>query len=531
MKTLTLLVITAFCMEATPAWAHAFGQRYDLPVPLRLYLIGAGAAVGLSFVLMAFFFRHSPRLFGYPRFNLLRLRAEKVLANPCVLFGIRSLAAAIFFFLLAAGFFGNQSPIKNITPTMVWVIWWVGMAYVCALVGDVWTLVNPWRNLFTWGTSIYRRIFHREMRTFDCPYPRWLGYWPGFALFLVFAWLKLVWEGGEIPRNISVLAAIYSAITWSGMLIFGKEQWLHHGEAFSVAFGLLARFAPSEVCVTNRAVCESCRSGDCRKDEDDCVNCHECMELAGWEDREWNLRPYAVGLLSRHPVPFSLAAFVLLILSTVTFDGFIETPAWAAFLEWLGSTPSSRSILLTLQSMGIDLLFAVKSTALAGFVALFLGVFFIFNWLMAVVASGSLSLRKNAVSPSRLACFFAFSLVPIAIAYHLAHYLSYLAIAGQLVIPLASDPFGFGWDLFGTAHYRIRLEVMNARMVWFIAVVAILVGHIVAVYLAHVEAFRAFPSAQMALRSQYPMIILMIGYTVLSLWILAQPIVESGSIG
>ena len=85
---------------------------------------------------------------------------------------------------------------------------------------------------------------------------------------------------------------------------------------------------------------------------------------------------------------------------------------------------------------------------------------------------------------------FVFSLVPIALAYNMAHFISLLLIQGQLIVPLASDPFGYGWDLFGTVDYRIDIGVINAKIVWFISVAAIVLGHIIAVYVAHVVSLR-----------------------------------------
>ena len=123
---------------------------------------------------------------------------------------------------------------------------------------------------------------------------------------------------------------------------------------------------------------------------------------------------------------------------------------------------------------------------------------------------------------------FVYSLIPIALAYHLAHFLSFLLVQGQAIIPLASDPFGSGWDLLGTAGYTIDIGVVGARFAWFTAVIGIVAGHIIAVYLAHAVALRTLGDRGAALRSQYPMLALMVGYTMLSLWILAQPIVESG---
>jgi hypothetical protein len=121
---------------------------------------------------------------------------------------------------------------------------------------------------------------------------------------------------------------------------------------------------------------------------------------------------------------------------------------------------------------------------------------------------------------------FVYSLIPIALAYHLAHFLSYLLIQGQRIIPIASDPFGLGWDLFSTADFSINIALVNAKFAWITAVIAIVLGHIVAVYLAHCIAIRLLRNRQTALHSQYPMLFLMVAYTVTSLWIIAQPIVE-----
>ena len=135
---------------------------------------------------------------------------------------------------------------------------------------------------------------------------------------------------------------------------------------------------------------------------------------------------------------------------------------------------------------------------------------------------------REGITIVHIARLFVLSLIPIALAYHLAHYLSFLAIVGQYMIPLASDPFGFGWDLFGTSLYFVDISVVNARFIWYTSVIAIVTGHIFAVWLAHVTALRIFTDKRTALLSQIPMLILMVAYTMLSLWILAQPVVETG---
>lgn len=482
---------------ASPAFAHALRQRYDLPIPLGLYLAGAGATVALSFVVITLFTRRPPWRGSYPRVNLLRFRALRILAYPGILFACRLLSVGLFALILLAGIFGTQNTFRNIAPTAVWVIWWVGLAYVSALLGDVWALINPWNTVFRWAEGLRRRWKSGGSLSFDAPYPEWLGVWPAVVLFLVFAWTELVWEGAEVPASLASAALAYSLITWSGMLVFGRERWLRGGEVFSVFFGTLARFSPTEF-------------------------------RAGNPDPEWALRPYGAGLLTTEPIHASQMMFVLVMLSTVTFDGFIETPLWVAIVDWILLAPLLLPVLTVLHKTLGSLLPLIQSVALGLFPLVFLAIYMVFVWLMRYVVSTAArgDAGDRRIPTTDLARLFVLTLVPIAIAYHLAHYLAYLLVAGQYIIPLASDPFGFGWDLLGTSLYRIDIGVVDARFVWYTAVIAIVVGHIIAVCLAHLMALYVFKDARLATKSQYPMLGLMVCYTMISLWILAQPVVE-----
>ena len=500
---------------ASPLLAHGLREQshYHSPVPLWLYLTGAAAAVVCTFLIIGFFFRTRPPGNNYPRANLLTWPFAKVLVHPAVLLGLRLLSVGLFLLLVLVGLAGNQNPHRNLLPTFVWVIWWVGFAYISALVGNLWAAVNPWRILFRWSDALYRRMRAEGELSRRISYPKRLGVWPGFLLFVSFAWIELVYTQWAVPINLALLIIAYSAITWAGMFLFGREKWLHHGEAFSIFFGLLARFAPTEVRVTDQETCRSC-SLDCRDLDSECINCYACFERANDDQRELNLRPVAVGLLRSEVISPSLAAFVILMLSTVTFDGISVTPAWAHFTGFLhGLSPDPNA----LQAILAD------SAEIVVFLALFMSTYLVFCKLM-LAASGS---RHSVGTWART---FVFSLVPIALAFHLSHYLSFLLIQGQLVIPLASDPFGFGWNLLGTRNYWPDFGMVGVRFVWFTAVITIVLGHIIAVFLADGIALRTLGDRTIAFRSQYPMLVLMIGYTVVSLWIIGQPIVEGPAI-
>lgn len=155
----------------------------------------------------------------------------------------------------------------------IWIIWWVGFSFFVAFVGNVWPLVSPWKIIFEWADAVPRRLGAGKGLELLRPYPDSLGVWPAVAVYAAFVWVELVFLGGTVPSNLALLALFYSGVTWAGMILFGKEVWLRRGEAFSVFFGLLGRFAPTEVRVTDPTLCEDCGS-DCRIGEGECVDCH-----------------------------------------------------------------------------------------------------------------------------------------------------------------------------------------------------------------------------------------------------------------
>jgi hypothetical protein len=189
----------------------------------------------------------------------------------------------------------------------------------------------------------------------------------------------------------------------------------------------------------------------------------------------------------------------------VVYDAVLATPGWSALEQLLG--PSAAPI--AIRSIGLLALWAIASA-----------LYLLTCRAMAAVAGG-------VADADTLARRFVFTLVPIVIAYHLAHYATYLLIQGQYAIPLASDPFGRGWDLLGTAGYRPDIAIVGARFAWYLAVIAIVAGHIIAVFLAHARAVRLFGAPRRALLSQGPMTALMVLLTVASLTVLAEPIVQA----
>lgn len=452
-------------------------------------MFGINAVVIATFVMIALSFDQRDSSGHYPRKNLLEIEPFRaVVMNRAFLSALKLISVGLFALTILAGFFGSGDADSNFAPTFFWISFWVGMGFLAALAGNIWPLVNPWKILFEWAGGLIRRAGPEGGTSLGLRYPPGLGVWPAVVLFIAFVWFEIVSGGSSVPANIALFLVFYSLVTWLGMAAFGKEAWLRNGEAFSVFFDTVSRFAPTEVRVGNRKVCENCavcRGGDC-------VNCHECFRRAAPEEREINLRPPVVGLGVAGPASPSRMAFVVAMLAGVTFDSLLATQAW--------------------QRIPVP-----DTLALAGLLMVFLALYLGSIKLSEVSGGGAVSFR-------RLASNYIYSLVPIAIAYLVAHYYSYLLIQGQGMVALASDPFGWGWNLFGTAGFEVRSGIVDAGFVWYSQVALILAGHIAAVYLAHKVALRLFEEPMKAARSQYPMLGMMVFYTVFSLWILTQPI-------
>jgi len=469
-----ILLLATVCFPLS-VLAHAFGQRYDLPLPLNLYLWAAGAAVASSFIIVATL---RVNISSFTRcLELGKLMPfSQVHSIPLTRF-LQLLSLALFFLVLTTGLFADQHPRQNFAPVFVWVIWWVGFAYVSSFFGNLWDVLNPWH------------IIHRTLSwlwpSWSQPllvYPGHAGGWPALVLFSCFAYLELISGIAHHPSTLAWLVVSYSLITLTGMRLFGCGIWLRHGEAFSITFGLMAQFA-----------------------------------IFRSQNNSLQLRLPGAGLLQTENVSISTMLFVLLILCTVTFDGFIETPLWsdiytAVYTSFSPETGLSHPLSPdTIQKL-------ILSGAMLFFYSLFVGVYLAFCLLTS-------KLSTRYIGTITIARQYVLSLLPIAIAYHLAHYLSYLLISGQLIIPILSDPLTLGWDLFGTADYRINIGLIDAGDVWYLSLYAITIGHIIAVFIAHTTSLNYQTRRHDAVVSQLPMLLLMIAYTMVSLWILSQPII------
>lgn len=501
------------------AAAHGFGQSVNLPIPLWLWLAGAGLTVVLSFAAVIDFLPRALQTTRYPVFRLLRSTPHVNVIAATLIGALRALCVGLLALSLIAAFAGSPVAHENLAPTLIWILFWVGVAFISALCGDVWAIVNPLRSVFAVFERLWRSLSGRPSSPV-LPYPRALAAWPAVVVLFAFAWMEHVWAEPVAPATLGVALLVYCMLTFVGMLLYGRETWLLNADAFALFFRLFARFAPFEVRVELDSANAGCGQAICRANDDTCINGSGCLTTHPRPAWALNLRPPAAGLLRRQNLGGSHVVFVLLALASVTFDGLLATGWWRDTLA-LASAAGRDTVLNTLATAtSVAPATLARAIGLVTFPLLF-GVLFLLTCAAMVRID-----RKHGATGTTIrgtiaaAADFVPALMPIAIAYHLAHYLSAFVMLPTLLWPRLLDPLGKSPNPLALDPAAAGFDV---NVLWTLIVAAIIIGHVLSVYLAHVLALERTGDRRLAVRTELPLLALMVCYTMISLWILAQP--------
>ena len=452
-----LLIATLLgCGGALPGLAHGLGGRLDLPVPLTFFVAAAAVVLILTFAGLAVLWPN-PRL-QEPR------PAAPGRAIPWLWHLLGAVGAVLLAITLVAGAIGLDNSTRNPAAVIVFVGFWLILPFTAALVVDLHPAVSPWRRLPQWlGLRPAERPEMLER----------FGYWPATAVFMAFTWFELVAPDNG-PRAIGIAALVFTVYMMAMSMWLGTDTATQTSDGFAVYARFLGGIAPFS-----------------------------------FENGVWRRRGWLRGLIDL-PERTGMAAFVVAMIGTVTFDGGSSTEWWgtwirdplvAMFEGWGWSVRSSAVVAGTIGWAGVTLLIGVTYYAASA--------------AAARLGGGSASARHVATR-------FAHTLIPIGFAYAFAHYATLIVFEGQLFISTFSDPFGLGWDLFGTADRRLDFTLIqeSRSWVWYLQVGVIVLGHIGGVVLSHDRALADFPRTK-AVASQYAMLVLMVILTGLGLVILA----------
>ena len=452
-------------------------ERSDLPIPEWLFAWGASAVLVISFVALTLLWRE-PRL-EEDGWRPAPSWLSRAIAGRPTAFAAGLVGVGLLVLTIMAALTGTEDPNRNFAITFIFVTFWVGLVGISVVFGDVFRAFNPWRaiaRVFAWVFGAIAGQAHQA----PLRYPQRLGRWPAVAGLGGFLWLEHVYgEVGGVglePRVIAIAALLYSIYTLSAMALFGVEKWLRNGETFSVYFGMFASISAIEV-------------------RDGTLGFRRFLSGAkGW-----------VGGMT------GSAAMVLVSLGGTVYDGAAEGPL-AGMINWLFNGFGDA---------GFDLLLAQRLSHTIPLILTILAVTAIF-WA-GVAGMRTVGGQVSEKSTRELGRAFVHSFIPIALAYLVAHYFTLVFFLEQAQFTyLLNDPFGDGSNLFGIEGSAIDYEALGSKLVWYIQVGALVIGHVLALVLAHDRAVAMFRDSRVAARSQYWMLALMIGFTSLGLYLLSE---------
>jgi hypothetical protein len=455
-------------------FAHALAARQDLPVPAWLFAWAASIVLIVSFFALSAAWRepkfedeHAQPLGGRLSVALLSLPVQIL----CGVIGIFLLGFAIY-----AGLQGTEAPDRNFALTFLFVTCWLGFPFFSAIFGDLFRPFNPWRAIGRSTGAGFRAIARQHPA--HLAYPERLGRWPAAIGLLAVVWLEVVYgaSGGVAvgldPHACAVAALVYSAYTLAMMAIFGSEEWCERGEVFSVYFGMFGR-----------------------------------LGIFGTRDGRLQFRRPFSAATKWATVPGS-AALVIASIASTSYDGASE----GAFKDGI------ESLFNHLADTGMNLTTALRLTDTIFMLLTFAGVGLVY--LLGVRGMRSV---PGAPSFAKLRVGFAHTLIPIALAYLVAHYFSLFVFQEQAQFGyLLSDPLGNGTtDLFGTVDWSVNYNALSANAIWYVQVGALVIGHVIGLMLAHDRALVYWPNYRRATASQYWMLAVMVAFTCFGLYLLS----------
>lgn len=457
-------ILLAALAAPTAAFAHGIQGRADLPVPLVAFYWAASIVLIVSFVGLAVGWKR-PLLTGW--LERWHRDVHPGRAALAVLSVGRIASVGILVLVVLTAMLGTTTLNSNFAPIWIFVVWWIGIALLAATVGDAWRAIHPIAAIARWAGVTGRAA-----------YPQHLGIWPAFALLAVFTWLELVYPSAANVRLLGVLVIAWAITTLAAMVRWGIDPVLDNVEPFSAYTRVIGRLGV----------------------------------FGQRDDGTLERRPIVLGVLRQGPVA-GLAPFTGLLIGSVSYDGLSRTLWWKQRV----SEATVRLVERGIEARHAQLVFG--TIGLAIMISLAVGAFLAAAWCAR--RAGSLPQRSRFGTSAQA---FAPSLIPIAFAYVVAHYFSFFWFQSQNIIRLFSDPFGRGWDLLGTAGFEVSYETLSANAIWAVQVGAIVIGHVVALVLAHDRALEIEHDERAAhgVRSQWPMLALMVLYTIGGLYFLSE---------
>ncbi|MFA4956657.1 MAG: 4Fe-4S binding protein [Candidatus Methanoperedens sp.] len=431
------------------------------------------------------------------------------------------LPAVLFFVLVVlAGFFGIQNSNKSLTTISIWVIWWSLLLISLALVGRAWCFMCPFGAIGDW---VQRRTFYKRVNDTFSLKRKFPAKFRNLSLAAIL-FLVITWADFQFNLVNSPLLTAYFIVALLGLaviisIIFERRSFCRYACPITGLIGLYSMFAPIELRAKDKETCKACKEKYCISGNEKgypcpvfeypgtmeknthCILCSECIKTCHRNNISLNLRSFAGDFLNLKKTRMDESIFILMLLGVTIFQTLIMIRPWAVFTRdlmiYTGASYDTVRFVLFITSAVIPILI-----------------------YSIVIAFSKLLIKKTSFKD--IFTGYAYSIIPLGLLMHLSHNLRHLLEEGTGIIPALSDPFGFGWDIFGTSGY-MPAPVLNNNNILLIQWLLMFIGLGVSISIGKKISGRMFHDNKSA---YIPVLIFVLIFFIFNLWVLGQPIMH-----
>ncbi len=500
-----------------------------LPEVWVFSLLGVMVIISVWAVITAF-----PGRSPYSSFSLVRLPVAGgiirwMLRTPRVLFILKLIMVALFLMIIYAGLFGTPIAERNAATVLTWNLWWAGLVFSIFFLGSAWCAVCPWDALAQW--LVRRRLWRRAEpnNSLNLRVPRLLrSVWPALLIFIGFTWLEL---GAGItldPYATASIALLMVVMATVSMSLFQRKAFCRYFCPVGRTIGFYSQLSALEIRPIDSDICSRCETLECFHGNEAvdpcptgllmgslqqntyCTSCGNCTRSCPHENISWRMRSPSIEAVHSARPHWDEAWFMIVLLALTSFHGLTMMPFWESWISQLARMIGDSGMLLWSFSIGITLCIGVVSFLYAGLIL-----------ILKFTLSPGQNFRKLFSS-------FAFTALPLAFAYHMAHNLNHLVREGSGLLGVLLNPLGVG-TLPLTAmekHARHTEMLFSQNSLFMLQAFLMLAGFIIAIKIIRNRSRLTHPRAsdKSGWRS-FPVVLFAFIMTAAHLWLLMQPMV------
>jgi len=459
------------------------------------------------------------------RWPLFQSILKPVLTRPWVLSGLKLFSAAVFLLVIYAGLFGTPVAERNIATVLTWTVWWSAVIASIFFVGSAWCAICPWDAISTW--LVRRRLWKRgsEASSLNLRVPKMLrSVWPALFMFVALTWLELGAGVTTSPYATALMALLMVVLATVSLAIFERKAFCRYFCAVGRTIGAYSAMSPIVLRPVDQKTCADCKTLECYYGTEEvepcptylvlgrieqntyCTSCGSCAISCPKENVSWRLRPVGDEITHASRPHWDEAWFILGLVALTLFHGFTMMPYWEDWMRQLGHKLGDSGQLLFSFSLGM-------------FVSMMIPVvlYLVCIWLTRML--GNIKDEWPRVFSS-----LAFSVLPLAFSYHIAHNMTHFVRESQGFWNVVLNPTGA--DTLPLSMHEIHMRHMNPlvadNIVFALQALLVIFGFWLALRIARYRVRQLTDHNRIAM---LPILIFISLISLTNLWLLMQPMV------